>query len=163
MMREQQPSVEVGIPSASVVALSIDGFTLLLPQQELQTFESVADVETDHCENNEVGCIEIAEVKYPVYCISQDFLLLHAIPDERRIAVFLASGKDMAGILCDELKIVSNKALSAYPMPGCMSIPGVPFTGLAIYNDTVCGMSSAGHLLNYLYGEGELQLLGAQS
>jgi len=162
-MRAQQPFVEASVPSAFVAALSIEEFTLLLPQHELRTFEPIADVETDYRENNEVGWIDIAGVKYPVYCISHDFLLLKTIPDERRIAVLLTLGKDMAGILCDELKIVSSKAISAYPMPECMNIPVAPFTGLAIYNNTICGMSSAPQLLSYLYREGEPQALSAQS
>ena len=150
IMQEQIQSIEPHSTAAFVAALSIDDLRLLLPHQQIRTLEPVADVEAIKKQDIEIGWITIAGTESPVYCLSRDLSLLNTIPDDRRIVVLLGAGNDTIGILCDELKIVPSKELIKHPLPDCMKVPSSPFAGLAILDDTVCCLSSAGHMLNYL-------------
>ena len=163
IMQEQIQSIEGQCTGAFVAALSIDGLRLLLPHQQIRTLEPVADVEAIKKQNIEIGWITIAGIESPVYCFSRDLSLLHTIPDERRITVLLGAGNDTIGILCDELKIVPSKELIMHPLPDCMKVPGSPFTGLAILDDTICCLSSSQHMLNYLTETPEALDIKAQS
>ncbi len=149
-MSRQESSVGVSTVNSLSAVLDIDGLMLLLPQNELRTLEPVGDVEQVSSEHLEVGWISIADQQWPVFCVSGDLTVMDEIPKQRRIAVMLRTGNELAGILCDEIKIVRSEELSVYPLPASLRVPTSPLTSLAIYGDTVGGITSSDHLINYL-------------
>ena len=149
-MSRQEASVGSLTAGSLIAVLGVDGLKLLLPQNELRTLEPVEDVEQVSHEHGEVGWLSLADQQWPVFCVSRDLTLLAEIPQQRRIAVMLNAANDLAGVLCDELKIVRPEELSIYPIPLSLQVPGSPLTSLVVYGDTVGCMTTSHHLIGYL-------------
>ena len=150
MIQSQKRSVNVHSTGDFFATLSIDHLRLLLPHRQVHTLEPIADVELSEKQNGQIGWLEAAGLKSPIYSFSRNLAILDVIPDGRRIAVVMVADSGSIGVLCDDLKIMPRTRFISHPLPTCMNAVGTPVTGLAIHNDAVCCMSSANHLLKYL-------------
>lgn len=125
--------------AAPAALLKIAGLNLLLPQSDIRTVESVADIDTTEPELCSAGWINYAQKRWPVYCLSEDLGLLSQVSSSRRACVMVAVGDDHIGILSDDVIIMRQLPERQYELPVPMRLPGSPLRHLlAIDDDIVC-------------------------
>jgi len=129
-------------------ALLFDSMKLLLPYNEVLTVESVLDMHK--APFDKVGQLTNYEQPIPVYCLTQQLTLTSDVPNSRRIIVLFSTEESPVGILCDELGMIRNQALSAYPLPACMVKLNSPVNGIVILDDTIACLSRIARLAPFL-------------
>ncbi len=110
--------------------LTISGLRLLLPQKEIRALEAADDVDVRDAEPPSIGWLQHAQQRWPVYCLSQDLLLMAEVPVERRACVLLGAGTGYVGILCDDVAIGQQTQGQRHELPPAMRLPNMPVLGL---------------------------------
>ncbi len=115
-------------------ALTLDGCTWLLPQTEVQTLETLLDVNPDVRAPQSIGAIAYAGEWRPVYCLSGELRLLTQLPAARRICLLLNNDADCFGLACDQVETLSGP-LRLHRTPACMTPPDSPIQALALLEE----------------------------
>ena len=133
-----------------VVVLAIDGLNLIVPQADIRTVESIADVAVVDKMPKSVGWINYRGQLWPVVCLSHELLLLDAIPASRRACVMLAFDGNYLGLLCDDAKVLANFSQQNFAVPVSMRTHESPITGLIHYQQGLACLSDASHLISFV-------------
>ena len=133
-----------------VVVLSIDGLKLILPQDEIRTVESIADVELAEKSPRSIGTINYRGQRWPVVCLSNELFLLDVVPAARRACVMLAYDGNYLGLLCDDARVLVNFMQQSFAMPNSMRTRDSPITSLIQYDQGLACVSNASRLSSYV-------------
>jgi hypothetical protein len=108
-------------PHARSAELVVDGQSLLIAHIHIHSVEPILDVRMESARGQAMGTLQLGDDQWPVYCIDGDLNILGNVPAARRACVLLKSDRGGVGLLCDEVRVVDNAALTIVPVPGCMS------------------------------------------
>jgi hypothetical protein len=134
------------VKSSPAALLKIVGLNLLIMQRDIRTIESVSDVDGAEPEPGSVGWISVAKERWPVYCLSDDLVLLTTIPPERGTCVMLALDGAHIGILSDDVSILNQIPTDRFELPSCMALLGTPVEHVLKFGDEIICVTNA-HLL----------------
>ncbi len=141
-MRAEPELAEHGLRKpAHFVAIALDGFRLLLPQNEIHRLEPVEDIEPVEGDETHAGWATLNEKRWPVYCLSANLRAMAAIPTSRRICVLLEHADRYFGLACEEVVILKGTQMRVFPLPACMRTPGTPIRALAIHQERVLSVT----------------------
>ena len=101
--------------------LVVDGQSLLIAHIHIHSVEPILDVAVEAGHGQALGVLRLGEAQWPVYCVDGDLNILERLPATRRACVLLKSDHGGICILCDEVRVVDNTALTLVPVPPCMS------------------------------------------
>jgi len=150
--------VEVGVDAADrrglagrtqgsgFVAMGLDGDTLLLPQQDIESIESSLGLEPVGDDAPLAGYLLFADARWPVVCVGGDLEPLSPVPPNRRICLLLRTEDRGFGVLCDSIRLLDARAPRTQGLPACMAVHASPLGGLAVHDGKVVGVTSAGVL-----------------
>lgn len=142
-------TLDLSLPVNKVVVLAIDTLRLILPQVDIRTVESISDVKLADKMPNSVGWIKYLGQAWPVFCFSDELVLLDAIPGTRRACVMLAFNGAYLGLLCDDARVLVNFSRQNFAVPAAMSAHSSPLTGLIQYEQGLACLSDASHVYSY--------------
>jgi hypothetical protein len=114
--------------------LTLDGCKWLLPQAEIQSLESLMEVDGEVQAPHSVGAVAFAGEWWPVYCLSGELRILPHMPESRRACPLLNNGADRFGLVCDRAETLA-KAPHLLALPACMVLPDSPIQALALLDD----------------------------
>jgi len=151
-MTDPAEKFEVGpwLDRSHFAVLSIEGLSLLLPQQDIHTVEPVLDLELTTGERGYAGWINREEERWPVYCLSADLEPLRDLPIERRVCVILDHDESGFGLACEQMTTLQQAHLSFFAVPECMRTPGLPVRALARHDEGVLCVTTAVDLAGFL-------------
>ena len=140
------------IPGAAsgLAVLSMDGLKLLLPQSAIQTLEPALDLEVDDKNPRVAGFLTFEGKRWPVHCLSKDFVATKRIPETRRFCVFLKAKQGFFCLLCDNVLLLKNEHAKMTPIPICMNAANSPFQYLAMLEKGIACVSSVERLVDYV-------------
>ena len=101
--------------------LVVDDQSLLIAHVHIHSVEPIVDVRIESDHGQALGILQLGEDQWPVYCLDGDLNILDRLPAKRHACVLLKSDHGAIGILCDEVRVVDNAALTPVPVPTCMS------------------------------------------
>jgi len=136
--------------SAAAALIKINGLNLLVPQGEIRTLESVKDVNTTDTSQHSVGRVAYAQTSWPVYCLSEDLLLMTEIPAERRACALIPIGVGYMGLLCDDMMVLKSFVAKQYALPIVMKLPDTPILHLVEYEQGIACVSNSYLLTAYI-------------
>lgn len=151
-MTDSVEKFEVGpwLETPHFALLSIDGLSLLLPQQDIHTVEPVLDLEPATNGGVHVGWISRDQERWPVHCLSADLELMRELPIERRVCVILDHDGLGFGLACEQMTSLQQAHLSFFAVPECMRMPGSPLRALARHSERVLCVTTAADLAGFL-------------
>lgn len=125
-------------------ALELDGLTLVLPQREVHTLESLLDVQP-HPEEGDAfaGSITLAGSRWPVGCLGEDLAPLRPVPPRRRVCVMLAAPDGLFGLACSSVATIDARLLELVSLPACMGAAQPPLAALARHGTALLCVSCA--------------------
>jgi len=126
--------------------LVVDGQSLLVAHIHIHSVEPILDVRMAPGHGQAIGTLQLGDNRWPVYCLDADLNILGNVPAARRACVLLKSDRGGVGILCDEVSVVDNAALTMVPVPGCMSGGQSLMDSLAIVDGKVTCVLEADRL-----------------
>jgi chemotaxis signal transduction protein len=142
--------------TTSVVSLyavvSIDDCKLLLPQQEINSLESILDSTTTPQEPPAIGAFTLDGESWPVFCLSSELAVLLAIPNTRRMCVLLKDGNHAFGLACDQIEPLRQQNMQLQPLPACMKTATSPVQALVLHGDAVGCVTTTARLANLIAG-----------
>ena len=130
-------------PLHDLMVVSIDGMSMLIPREDIKTFESVHDIDTQEPNKNSIGWLRYLGIKMPVYAFTNDFEIITTSSTKKPICVLL--NRVDIGLLCDEIKTLACSSVEISPLPECMEVSGTPVESFCLYknengNDNKIGM-----------------------
>ncbi len=111
--------------------LTVDGYKWLLPQAEIQSLESILDIDREVCIPHSIGAVAFTGQWWPAYCVSGDFQALPQLPNARRVCPLLTDGVDSFGLVCDRVDALAEPPL-LFALPACMVLPDSPVQALVL-------------------------------
>jgi hypothetical protein len=127
----------------AVVAL--DGRKWLLPQAEIQSLESLLEIDREVQAPHSIGAVAFEGEWWPVYCLSGELRILPHVPEGRRICLLLNNGADRFGLVCDGVEVlVGSPRLLA--LPACMALPDSPIRALVLLDNGLGSATTTEHL-----------------
>lgn len=114
--------------------LTVDGRRWLVPQAEIQSLESLLDIDREVRIPHSVGAVAFASEWWPVYCLSGELQILPQLPNSRRACPLLDNGADRFGLVCDRVEALAE-APRLQVLPACMALPDSPVQALALLDD----------------------------
>ena len=136
--------------SNAAALLKIDNLNLLLPQSEVRSLESAADIDITGPALHGVGWISYAHKRVPVYNLSEALSLLPTRSNERRACVILTLGSGFIGVLCNDLIILKNINFERHALPPVMRLGDTPVLALAEFEEKLLCMSNAHIITSYI-------------
>lgn len=127
------------------VVLTLDGCKWLLPQAEIQSLESLLEVDREVQAPHSVGAVAFVGEWWPVYCLSGELRILPHIPDGRRTCPLLDNGADRFGLVCDRVEALAGSP-RLLPLPACMALPDSPIQALVLLDDGLGCVTTTEHL-----------------
>lgn len=134
----------------SYALLTLDQRTLLMPQSEIRTLESVLDIHTGHPPVQAVGWLSFEQQDCPVYGMDAALAPLSEVPVSQRICVLLTLSQGYFGLLCSDIATLPGSAVEFRPLPAAMATPNTPLRALALFEGRVALVSTAMALAAYL-------------
>jgi hypothetical protein len=125
--------------------LTLDGCKWLLPQAEIQSLESLLEVDREVQAPHSVGAVAFAGEWWPVYCLSGELQILSHMPASRRACPLLNNGADRFGLVCDRVEGL-GEAPRLLALPACMALPDSPIQALALLDDGLGCVTTTEHL-----------------
>ena len=116
---------------SDVMVISIDDNDLLVPREDIQTFESIHDLDIHEPVKQSIGWVRYQNTKWPVYSVSRDFDLQTDNTERKPICVLL--NRVDIGLLCDEIKALPCSSVELLPLPDCMVVSGSPVDSFCSY------------------------------
>jgi len=114
--------------------LTLDECKWLLPQTEIQSLESLLEVDREVQAPHSVGAMAFAGEWWPVYCLSGELRILPQLPGSRRACLLLDNGADRFGLVCDRVEGL-GEAPRLLALPACMALPDSPIQALVLLDD----------------------------
>jgi hypothetical protein len=114
--------------------LALDGHKWLLPQAEVQSLESLLDIDREVRIPHSVGAVPFAGEWWPAYCLSGELRILPRMPDSRRACPLLDNGADRFGLVCDRVETLAGTP-HLLALPACMALPDSPIQALVLLDD----------------------------
>ena len=111
--------------------LTLDGCQWLLPQAEIQSLESLLDLDREVRIPDSIGAVAFAGEWWPVYCLSGELRILSQPPDSRRVCLLLNNDADRFGLVCDQIDTLVG-VLPLLALPACMALPDSPIQALVL-------------------------------
>lgn len=140
-----------GLNATTAALIKIDGLNLLLPQGEIRTLESIAELDTAAAPAlHSVGWVVYAQKHWPVYCLSGELSLMSRVPAERRACAMMAMGAGYIGILCDDMIILNDFIAQRHELPVTMRLADTPILHLVAYERDIACVSNANKLTAYI-------------
>ena len=125
--------------------LTLDGRKWLLPQAEIQSLESLLDIDPEVRIPHSVGAVAFAGEWWPVYCLSGELRILPHMPDSRRACPLLDNGADRFGLVCDRVEALAGSP-RLLALPACMALPDSPIQALVLLDDGLGCVTTTEHL-----------------
>ena len=129
------------------MVVSIDQVNIVVPGQDVSTFESVHDLETSDLSHNSIGWVRYSGNRIPVYCFTDTFDMSDYLLENRSICVVL-NDSDIA-FMCSEIRALEYTVDQILPLPDCMANSATPVEAFCLYkrdNETrtamLCGARS---------------------
>ncbi len=114
--------------------LTLDGRKWLVPQAEIQSLESLLDIDREVQIPHSVGAVAFAGEWWPVYSLSGELRILPQLPDSRRACPLLDNGADRFGLVCDRLETLAE-APRLQALPACMALLDSPIQALVLLDN----------------------------
>jgi hypothetical protein len=118
----------------SFAVLTLDRHKWLLPQTEIQSLESILDIDREVQIPHSVGAVAFAGLWWPVYCLSSELQILPQIPGGRRACLLLNNGADRFGLVCDRVDTLAEPP-QLLALPACMVLPDSPIQALVLLEE----------------------------
>ena len=128
-MSRHQLNSNVGAVQELMV-VTIDSFNMLVPREDIKTFESIHDLETGDLCKNSIGWMRYLGSKLPVYCFTGDFEMSNYLLENRPICVVL--NKVNLAFMCSDIKLLNTPVESILPLPDCMAHSASPVHGFCL-------------------------------
>jgi hypothetical protein len=146
------PKPDFASSIAGWLVLAIGELRLALPQGDARQIELASDLDLQDGDGGEVGwLLGRGEARWPAYNLDAGLRVQRPAAAERRLCVFFGAREDTRGLLCDRVwSLASDDDLHHAPLPGCMTGPLSPASGIARFQDGVAVVTSAGALGAYL-------------
>jgi hypothetical protein len=139
--------------AAGWVVLAIDKLWLALPQRDVRQFELASDMAApaDPAAPEAGRFIGRRGESWPVYSLDESLELRRTAPAARHICAFFETEGGTRGVLCDRVWTLARDAeLAVEPVPGCMTGPPSPSTGLAQFRDRIVLVTGRAALSSYI-------------
>lgn len=136
--------------NTSAALLKINQMNLLLPQADIRTLESAADIDQSERSAQSVGWITIRQQRWPVYCLSDQLDLMPQAPSTRRACAMITGTSGLIGLMCDDVQVLKDFANSPFELPLAMRLPVTPVTHLVRIEQGLACVSTAGKLSVYI-------------
>ena len=121
--------------------LTLDGQHWLLPRHEVQTLQSLADIDPMVRAPHSIGALAYAGEWWPVYCLSGELNMLSHLPAQRRICVVLNNRADQFALICDHIETLAEPP-DLHPLPNCMALPESAIDALILLDRGLVCVSS---------------------
>ena len=146
MMQQLVNDVEVEESTVykNLMAMTIDDMQMLVPQKEIDTFESVHDLNTKDTLKNSIGWVQSHGKEIPVYGFTKEFEIDKTLLSGKTICVIL--DRVNIAIMCNDIKVMADRDLKIVPLPDSMLDSKTPVTSLCLY--TVDGEEELGLLFD---------------
>lgn len=139
------------------VQLVFDGLNLFIPQQDVLSVEIIADLERASTEMGAVGWFgqHGHGQNSPVFCLSEDLLLLTEMPPQREFFILLKPAHEdelPLGITCDQVEDlnVRHEHLYIQDIPTIMHTHNNPVSKLLIYKEQVACICTGVDLIQHV-------------
>lgn len=134
-MSGRTPTVLADLSEVRAFAvLTLDGRKWLVPQAEVQSLESILDLDREVRIPHSVGAVAFAGEWWPVYCLSGELQILPQMPDSRLACPLLNNGADRFGLVCDRVEALAGSP-RLLALPACMALPDSPVQALVLLNE----------------------------
>lgn len=144
-----------------------EGMMLFVPQDDVKSVEIMADLQLTPTDFGAVGWYggHAYGHESPVFCLSEDMLILPDLPESREYFVLLKSGNVPVGITCDEVENVDIREVHLdfqilHPM---MHLEHSPIQYLVVYQTKIACVSSGERLVEYLANQSEIYQTARQA
>ncbi len=124
-------------------ALQINALMLLIPQGEIETLESVLDLETGGNSGGQISQIVLNNTTCPVFRFDENLLLAETPSYTQRICAILRSRTLAFGITCDGITTVDSSRLQFSELPCCMRIASSPVLAIASLDEEIVCISTS--------------------
>lgn len=150
MAATSKPDLAPGI--AGWLVLAVGELRLALPQGEARQIELASDLDPQDGNGAEAGWLRgRGSARWPAYNLDPGLRVQRPAPAERHLCVFFGTRENTRGLLCDRVwSLASDDDLRHAPLPGCMTGPLSPVSGIARFQDGVAVVTSAAALGVYL-------------
>lgn len=148
-MKNMLEIAQVGQASSTAI-LKIGVLNLMLPQSDIRTLESATDIDTSNTVLHSVGWITYTQKRWPVYCLSDELIIMDEAPAERRACAMLAIGAGYLGLMCDDMIMQKNYVAQRYELPTAMRLPDSPLMYLVDYEQGIACASNAMRMTGYI-------------
>jgi hypothetical protein len=139
------------------VQLVFDGLNLFIPQQDVLSVEIMADLEYASTPMGAIGWFgqHGHGQNSPVFCLSEDLLLLTELPHNREFFILLKPRRTEelpVGITCDQVEDlnVRHEHLYIQDLPAVMHTQTNPVSKLLIYKDQVACICTGEDLVQHI-------------
>jgi hypothetical protein len=130
--------------------LRLASVALLVPLHEVQSLESVEDIDKSRRVGGSAGALRRADSWVTVFCLSDNLEPQPELPAAFRMCAILATGGTLVGLACHAVSSVDDAALIHHPLPTCMRATHSPIRGLAKQGERVYCRTTAADLVPFL-------------
>lgn len=145
MNRRTQTALADLQATRTFAVLTLDGRKWLLPQAEIQSLESILDIDREVRIPHSVGAVAFVGEWWPVYCLSGELQILSYMPDSRRACPLLNNSADRFGLVCDRVEALAESP-RLLALPACMALPDSPIQALVLLDDGLGYVTTTEHL-----------------
>ncbi len=136
------------------VLLIFDNRYLFIPQNEVQSVEIVADIQSNKDGKNEIGKFVGHGLEAPIYCLDSDLSIMKKMPSSREYFILLKTKKEkhLLGIVCDKVENINLKQEHLHPqaLPLIMQTENSPIRELLFYQDNMSCICDGIALVKYI-------------
>jgi len=139
------------------VQLVFDGLNLFIPQQDVLSVEIMADLEYAQTTMGAIGWFgqHGHGQNSPVFCLSEDLLLLTELPRNREFFILLKPCHEdelPVGITCDQVEDLNVRYEHLYlqDLPSVMHTKANPVSKLLIYKEQVACVCTGADLVQHV-------------
>jgi hypothetical protein len=144
-----QPDIDD--PATRLFALlRLANVALLVPLHEVQSLESVEDIDKSRRIGGSAGALRRSDSWVTVFCLSDNLEPQPDLPAAFRMCAILATGGTLVGLACHAVSSVDDAALTHHPLPSCMRATHSPIRALAKQGERVYCRTTAADLVPFL-------------
>ena len=129
------------------VLLRLATVALLVPLHEIQSLESVEDIDKTRRAGSSAGALRRGDSWVSVFCLSDNLESQPDLPAAFRMCAILATGGAVVGLACHTVSSVDDAVLTHHPLPTCMRTTHSPIRSLAKQGERVYCRTTVADLL----------------